>query len=140
MQIDTGRPGDRVYILQYKLPKSRRFFFYMQNKDASKDDEHCSKINEFMQVFLISESFILKDMSIAEPTSRGSGRTWRRTWTRCSHADAWVISESHCSCLSAFIDVVSGLIQVLRSVALVQVPMRIQTVPVALLQAIQQCK
>eukprot|EP00644_Phytophthora_capsici_P007509 jgi/Phyca11/566535/estExt2_Genewise1.C_PHYCAscaffold_210394 len=37
-KVDTGRPDDRVYILQYKN-SSRRFFFWMQNKDASRDEE-----------------------------------------------------------------------------------------------------
>jgi 26S proteasome regulatory subunit N13 len=46
-KVDTGRPGDRVYILQYKN-SSRRFFFWMQNKDASRDEELVKKVNECM--------------------------------------------------------------------------------------------
>jgi len=37
-RVDTGRAGDRVYILQYKN-SSRRFFFWMQSKDSSRDEE-----------------------------------------------------------------------------------------------------
>ncbi|CAI5709881.1 unnamed protein product [Hyaloperonospora brassicae] len=46
-KVDTGRPDDRVYILQYKN-SSRRFFFWMQNKDASRDDELVKKVNDAM--------------------------------------------------------------------------------------------
>ncbi|RMX64276.1 hypothetical protein DD238_005373 [Peronospora effusa] len=46
-KVDTGRPKDRVYILQYKN-SSRRFFFWMQNKDASRDEELVKKVNDAM--------------------------------------------------------------------------------------------
>ncbi|KAE8985107.1 hypothetical protein PF010_g21176 [Phytophthora fragariae] len=46
-KVDTGRPEDRVYILQYKN-SSRRFFFWMQNKDASRDEELVKKVNDCM--------------------------------------------------------------------------------------------
>ncbi|CAH0476250.1 unnamed protein product [Peronospora belbahrii] len=46
-KVETGRPEDRVYILQYKN-SSRRFFFWMQNKDASRDDELVKKVNDSM--------------------------------------------------------------------------------------------
>uniref|UniRef100_M4BQP5 Pru domain-containing protein n=1 Tax=Hyaloperonospora arabidopsidis (strain Emoy2) TaxID=559515 RepID=M4BQP5_HYAAE len=70
-KVDTGRPDDRVYILQYKN-SSRRFFFWMQvtggilkhfvsffllliligllyqNKDASRDEELVKKVNDAM--------------------------------------------------------------------------------------------
>ncbi|CAI5744722.1 unnamed protein product [Peronospora destructor] len=46
-KVETGRPNDRVYILQYKN-SSRRFFFWMQNKDASRDEELVKKVNDSM--------------------------------------------------------------------------------------------
>ncbi|KAF4317763.1 hypothetical protein BBO99_00007780 [Phytophthora kernoviae] len=46
-KVDTGRPDDRVYILQYKN-SSRRFFFWMQNKDSSRDEELVKKVNDCM--------------------------------------------------------------------------------------------
>ncbi|KAL3658775.1 hypothetical protein V7S43_016144 [Phytophthora oleae] len=46
-KVETGRPDDRVYILQYKN-SSRRFFFWMQNKDASRDEELVKKVNDCM--------------------------------------------------------------------------------------------
>ncbi|EGZ10305.1 hypothetical protein PHYSODRAFT_564524, partial [Phytophthora sojae] len=46
-KVDTGRPEDRVFILQYKN-SSRRFFFWMQNKDASRDEELVKKVNDCM--------------------------------------------------------------------------------------------
>ncbi|CAK4247614.1 unnamed protein product [Aphanomyces euteiches] len=46
-KVDTSRPNDRVYVLQYK-GSSRRFFYWMQNKDNSKDVEQVKKVNELM--------------------------------------------------------------------------------------------
>uniref|UniRef100_K3XBB6 Uncharacterized protein n=1 Tax=Globisporangium ultimum (strain ATCC 200006 / CBS 805.95 / DAOM BR144) TaxID=431595 RepID=K3XBB6_GLOUD len=46
-KVDTGREGDRVFLLQYKN-SSRRFFFWMQNKDSSRDDELVKKVNDCM--------------------------------------------------------------------------------------------
>lgn len=46
-KVETGRPDDRVYILQYKN-SSRRFFFWMQNKDAARDQELVKKVNDCM--------------------------------------------------------------------------------------------
>ena len=37
-KVDTkSGKDDRVYLLQFKAQESRRFFFWMQNKDASDD-------------------------------------------------------------------------------------------------------
>jgi len=41
-KVDTGRPEDRVYLLQ--CDESRRFFYWMQDADASKDEEVLEKI------------------------------------------------------------------------------------------------
>ncbi|TMW67672.1 hypothetical protein Poli38472_011292 [Pythium oligandrum] len=46
-KASTGREGDRVYLLQYKN-SSRRFFFWMQHKDSSRDEELANKLNDFM--------------------------------------------------------------------------------------------
>ncbi|GLE02592.1 hypothetical protein PINS_up011433 [Pythium insidiosum] len=46
-KVNTGREGDRVYLLQYKN-SSRRFFFWMQHKDASRDEELAKKVNDYM--------------------------------------------------------------------------------------------
>jgi 26S proteasome regulatory subunit N13 len=46
-RVDTGREGDRVYLLQYKN-SARRFFFWMQHKDSSRDEELAKKVNDFM--------------------------------------------------------------------------------------------
>ncbi|TDH72114.1 hypothetical protein CCR75_003663 [Bremia lactucae] len=46
-KVETGRSDDRVYILQYKN-SSRRFFFWMQNKDATRDQELVKKVNDCM--------------------------------------------------------------------------------------------
>lgn len=47
IKVNTGREGDRVYLLQYNN-STRRFFFWMQNKDSSKDDELTKKLNDNM--------------------------------------------------------------------------------------------
>jgi len=44
-KVDTGREDDRVYMLEW-TGSSRRFFFWMQDKDDSKDAENMAKINE----------------------------------------------------------------------------------------------
>ena len=44
-KIDTGREGDRVFSLQFTANRSRRFFFWMQDKDASKDEERVASVN-----------------------------------------------------------------------------------------------
>lgn len=46
-RVDTGRAGDRVFILQYRN-SPRRFFFWMQSKDSSRDDELAKKVNDYM--------------------------------------------------------------------------------------------
>ncbi|KAF0691942.1 Aste57867_16912 [Aphanomyces stellatus] len=46
-KVDTSRPNDRVYVLQYKA-SSRRFFYWMQNKDSAKDAEQAKKVNDLM--------------------------------------------------------------------------------------------
>ncbi|ETV93819.1 hypothetical protein H310_12382 [Aphanomyces invadans] len=46
-KVDTSRPNDRVYILQYKA-SSRRFFYWLQNKDSSKDAELTKKVNDLI--------------------------------------------------------------------------------------------
>merc|ERR1712038_1472034 len=48
-KVDTGREGDRVYLLQYGNNSERRFFFWMQEKEEGNEDEdNCVKINMYM--------------------------------------------------------------------------------------------
>eukprot|EP00499_Haloplacidia_sp_CaronLabIsolate_P002637 CAMPEP_0196782154 /NCGR_PEP_ID=MMETSP1104-20130614/10829_1 /TAXON_ID=33652 /ORGANISM="Cafeteria sp., Strain Caron Lab Isolate" /LENGTH=374 /DNA_ID=CAMNT_0042152385 /DNA_START=43 /DNA_END=1167 /DNA_ORIENTATION=- len=47
-KVDTGREGDRVYILQYRN-SARRFFYWMQEPDASKDAELVGKLNQLLR-------------------------------------------------------------------------------------------
>lgn len=48
-KADTGREGDRVYLLQYGNNSERRFFFWMQEKEEGNEDEdNCVKINMCM--------------------------------------------------------------------------------------------
>ena len=44
-KIDTGREGDRVYLLKWK-DDTRRLMFWMQDKSADKDEENCKQVNE----------------------------------------------------------------------------------------------
>lgn len=48
IKVNSGREGDRVYMLQFSSNSSRRFFFWCQDKDDSKDAELVIKINETM--------------------------------------------------------------------------------------------
>jgi len=47
-KVDTGRPNDRVYLLSFKTSASRRFFFWLQEPDLSKDDERVKEFNRLM--------------------------------------------------------------------------------------------
>eukprot|EP00968_Pinguiococcus_pyrenoidosus_P005405 scaffold347_cov239-Pinguiococcus_pyrenoidosus.AAC.18 len=45
-RVDTGRPADRVFMLEWTgRARDKRFFFWMQDKDASKDEERMRSIN-----------------------------------------------------------------------------------------------
>mmetsp|Transcript_21999 Transcript_21999/g.28803 ORF Transcript_21999/g.28803 Transcript_21999/m.28803 type:complete len:386 (+) Transcript_21999:60-1217(+) len=46
-KVNTGKEGDRVYLLQYK-GSDRRFFFWMQDAKDEKDEEYCDNINKYM--------------------------------------------------------------------------------------------
>lgn len=46
--IDTGRPKDRVYLLQYGSSTDNMFFYWMQDKeDGNEDEDNCVKINMY---------------------------------------------------------------------------------------------
>lgn len=47
-KVDTGRPNDRVYLLTFRPSASRRFFFWMQEPDGSKDEERVREFNRMM--------------------------------------------------------------------------------------------
>ena len=47
-KVDTGRAADRVYLLSFKDSSSRRFFFWMQEPDQSKDEERVREFNRQM--------------------------------------------------------------------------------------------
>lgn len=47
-KVDTGRPKDRVYLLQYQGGSARRFFFWMQATSDEKDEELAKKLNDCM--------------------------------------------------------------------------------------------
>jgi len=47
-KIATGRDGDRVFSLQFTANASRRFFFWMQDKDDSKDEENMKAVNSHL--------------------------------------------------------------------------------------------
>jgi hypothetical protein len=47
-KVDTGRPEDRIYLLTFKTSADRRFFFWMQEPDVTKDEERVKDFNRFM--------------------------------------------------------------------------------------------
>lgn len=47
-KIDTGRPKDRVYLLQYGSSTDQMFFYWMQDKeDGNEDEDNCVKVNMY---------------------------------------------------------------------------------------------
>jgi 26S proteasome regulatory subunit N13 len=48
VKVDTGRPEDRIYLLQFKSTTDRFFFYWMQDPDASKDEEKVTNLNKAM--------------------------------------------------------------------------------------------
>lgn len=46
-KVDTGRSGDRVYMLKWRTG-GKVLMFWMQDKSTSKDVENCTKFNEFI--------------------------------------------------------------------------------------------
>jgi len=47
-KMETGREGDRCYVLQFQAQENRRFFFWMQQKDDGDDETNVKKMNDFM--------------------------------------------------------------------------------------------
>eukprot|EP00578_Thalassiosira_sp_NH16_P014887 CAMPEP_0181107008 /NCGR_PEP_ID=MMETSP1071-20121207/16839_1 /TAXON_ID=35127 /ORGANISM="Thalassiosira sp., Strain NH16" /LENGTH=244 /DNA_ID=CAMNT_0023190459 /DNA_START=76 /DNA_END=807 /DNA_ORIENTATION=- len=47
-RVETGREGDRVYLLQCGNNAESRHFFWMQDKDAEPDEDLCVKVNLYM--------------------------------------------------------------------------------------------
>ena len=45
-KVNTGRPGDRVVMLQFTSNTSRRFFFWLQHKKDEDDAEITKKFND----------------------------------------------------------------------------------------------
>ena len=45
-KVNTGRENDRVYLLKWNN-HTRKFMFWMQDKNGDKDEENCNKFNEF---------------------------------------------------------------------------------------------
>lgn len=47
-RVETGRDGDRVYLLQCGEGADARHFFWMQDKDTEPDEDICVKVNLYM--------------------------------------------------------------------------------------------
>ena len=47
-RVDTGRADDRVYLLTFSSARDRRFFYWMQEPDASKDAERVAELNRLL--------------------------------------------------------------------------------------------
>ena len=47
-KVNTGRDGDRVVLLKWNSG-NRRLMFWLQDKEATKDDENISKFNDFVK-------------------------------------------------------------------------------------------
>merc|ERR1711966_548253 len=47
-RVETGREGDRVYLLQCGNDMDSTHFFWMQDKNTEPDDDTCAKVNLYM--------------------------------------------------------------------------------------------
>jgi hypothetical protein len=47
-KVNTGRENDRVVLLQFTSNASRRFFFWLQDKNEDKDEELITKFNDIL--------------------------------------------------------------------------------------------
>lgn len=47
-KVDTGREADRVFLLQFENPKTRRFFFWSQDGDAEKSLANVERLDALM--------------------------------------------------------------------------------------------
>lgn len=48
-KVDTGREGDRVYLLEYGSTSNRRYFFWMQDKlEGTLDEDNCVLLNTYL--------------------------------------------------------------------------------------------
>jgi 26S proteasome regulatory subunit N13 len=47
-RIDTGKEGDRVYLLQTSKSEDSRLFFWMQDKEVETDEVNCVEVNRFL--------------------------------------------------------------------------------------------
>ena len=48
-KVDTGREGDRVYLLEYGSHSDRRYFFWMQDKlEGNLDEDNCVMLNTYL--------------------------------------------------------------------------------------------
>jgi len=47
-RIDTGKEGERVYLLQTPNSEDSRLFFWMQDKDVETDEVNCVEVNRFL--------------------------------------------------------------------------------------------
>ena len=94
-KIETGREADRVFSLQFTANRSRRFFFWMQDKDASKDEERVASVNAHINrtgdaagaEAAASLSASSKTSVHVESCERRSSRIGLRRW-RCA-TKAW---------------------------------------------------
>merc|ERR1711884_950220 len=47
-RVDTGRPKDHVYLLQFGTSTEMMFFYWMQDKEeGNQDEDNCVKINTY---------------------------------------------------------------------------------------------
>ena len=44
-KVNTGREGDRVYMMKWNNNNGRILMYWMQDKSSDKDDSNCTKMN-----------------------------------------------------------------------------------------------
>lgn len=72
-KVDTGREGDRVYLLEYGSTSNRRYFFWMQDKlEGTLDEDNCVLLNTYLADPKAAEENVNGEGEESEPASAGS--------------------------------------------------------------------
>eukprot|EP00579_Thalassiosira_antarctica_P002172 CAMPEP_0201865540 /NCGR_PEP_ID=MMETSP0902-20130614/384_1 /ASSEMBLY_ACC=CAM_ASM_000551 /TAXON_ID=420261 /ORGANISM="Thalassiosira antarctica, Strain CCMP982" /LENGTH=452 /DNA_ID=CAMNT_0048390305 /DNA_START=65 /DNA_END=1423 /DNA_ORIENTATION=+ len=75
-RVETGREGDRVYLLQCGNNNAdSRHFFWMQDKDVEPDEDICVKVNLYMSDYseAVSAAGIATSTTAGGATTAGAG-------------------------------------------------------------------
>lgn len=70
-RVNTGREGDRVYLLQFGNFVIERHFFWMQDKEEELDEANCISVNLYLSDF--NEAHLAAQAISGSPTAAAAG-------------------------------------------------------------------